>query len=104
MTTTSSFMSTVPAEDATFRSITESSWLMTVSFRLVVERSGRRLQLFRRGAQRTERDERLAFFDEVSGELRRVAAADVLRRVDGPGRDEQGLACLERHRRPALEP
>jgi hypothetical protein len=35
------------------------------------------------------RDKRLAFFDDIRGELRCAAAADVLRRVDRSGRDEQ---------------
>src|SRR3712207_9180833 len=56
------------------------------------------------GARLARRDERLAFLDDVRGELRRVAAADVLRRVDRPGGDEQGLAGLEPHRRRAPEP
>src|SRR5215212_1149700 len=48
-------------------------------------------------------EERLPFFDDVRGEFRPVAAADVLRRVDRSGRDEQDVAGLERHRRPALD-
>src|SRR5215207_9486835 len=99
MTTTSSFMSTVPAEDARSRSITDSSWLMTDSSGVLT-----RSRLLHRGAHRTEGDERLALFDEIRGELRGVAGADVLRRVDRSGRDEKSFADLERHRRPALEP
>src|SRR5262245_39782357 len=48
-------------------------------------------------------DERLSFFDDVRGELGPVAAADVLRRVDRSGRDEQDVAGLERDRRLALD-
>src|SRR5438094_316953 len=51
-----------------------------------------------------QHDERLPFFDNVRGELRRVAAGDVLYLVDRSGRDEQDLAGLERHRRLALQP
>jgi hypothetical protein len=47
--------------------------------------------------------ERLAFLDNIRGELGAVAAADVLRRVDRAGRDEQHVAGLERHRRLALD-
>jgi hypothetical protein len=46
-----------------------------------------------------QRDERLPFFDDIRGELCSVAAADVLRRVDRFGRDEQDVAGLERRRR-----
>ena len=45
----------------------------------------------------------LAFFDDVRGDFRCVAAADVLHRVRYFRRDEQHIAGLERHRRPALE-
>src|SRR5260370_34997903 len=48
-------------------------------------------------------DERFAFFDDIAAELRGVAAADILRRVNRPGRDEQDAAGLERHRRLALD-
>src|SRR2546428_9819471 len=48
-----------------------------------------------------QHDERLPFFDDIRGELRPVAAADVLCCVDRSGRDEQDLADLERHRRVA---
>src|SRR5712691_10831137 len=48
-------------------------------------------------------DERLPFFDDIRGELRPGAAADVLGRVDRSGRDEQDVAGLERHRRLALD-
>src|SRR3954463_15723890 len=50
-----------------------------------------------------QRDSRLPFFEDVGGEFRRIAAADILRRVDRSGRDEQDVAGLERHRRFALE-
>src|SRR5262245_52510610 len=50
-----------------------------------------------------QHDERLAFFDDVRGELCGVAAADVFHRVDRSGRNKQDIAGLERHRRPALE-
>src|SRR5215216_4751258 len=48
-------------------------------------------------------DERLPFFDDIRGELGPVAAADVLRRVDRSGRDEQDLAGFERRRRLSLD-
>src|SRR5215213_8561174 len=51
-----------------------------------------------------QHDERHPFDDDIRGKLRRVAAADVLYRVDRFGRDKQDLAGLERHRRLALEP
>src|SRR5947208_14796958 len=38
---------------------------------------------------RGQRNERLPFFDDIGGELRSVARADVLRTVDGACRDEQ---------------
>ena len=44
-------------------------------------------------------DERLPFFDDMRGELCPVAAANVLRRVDRSGRDEQDVARLDRYRR-----
>src|SRR5262245_40741842 len=47
--------------------------------------------------------ERLPFFDDIRGELRPVAGADVPRRVDRSGRDEQDVAGLERDRRLALD-
>src|SRR5262245_45999623 len=50
-----------------------------------------------------QHDERLTFSDDISGELRRVAAADVLCRVNGSGWDEQDVAGLERSRRLALD-
>src|SRR4051812_32326861 len=103
MTTTSSFMSTVPAEGATSRSITVSGWLMTVSSGALFARSRPGLRSLHRGAHRTERHERLAFFDDIRGKLRGGAATGILRRVDRSGRDEQSLPGLERHRRPALE-
>jgi hypothetical protein len=49
-------------------------------------------------------EELLAPFDDVCSELRAVAAADVLHRVDRFGRDEQDVAGFERRRRPALHP
>ena len=66
---------------------------------------GRRLRAIKGGARhaRAAFDKRLPIFDDIRGELRRVAAADVLRRVDRSSRDEQDLAGLERHRRLALE-
>src|SRR5882724_5619912 len=48
-------------------------------------------------------DERFAFFDDIRAELRGVATADILRRVNRPGGDEQEAAGLERHRRLALD-
>src|SRR6266702_2669010 len=56
-----------------------------------------------RGRSLDHHDERLPFFDDIRGELRPGAAADVLRRVDRSGRDEQDVAGLERHRRLALD-
>src|SRR5215510_4965271 len=56
-----------------------------------------------RGDRLTQHDERLPFFDDIGGELRRVAAADILRRMDLSGRDEQDVAGLERYRRLALD-
>ena len=50
-----------------------------------------------------QHDERLAFFDDIRGELRRVAGAYVLHRVDRFGRDEQDLARDERRRRLAFD-
>jgi hypothetical protein len=49
------------------------------------------------------RDERLPFFDDIRGELRRVAIADVRHPVDHSGRDEKDLASLVRRRRLALD-
>src|SRR5262249_34434289 len=40
--------------------------------------------------------------DEVGGELRRLAAADVPDRVDSLGRDEEDLAGIDGRRRPPL--
>ena len=45
----------------------------------------------------------ISVFHDRGGELRRLAGADVPRRVDFSGRDEQGLTGLERHRWLALE-
>src|SRR6266446_4674900 len=56
-----------------------------------------------RGRSLDHHDERLPFFHDIRGELRPGAAADVLRRVDRSGRDEQDVAGLERHRRLALD-
>jgi hypothetical protein len=50
-----------------------------------------------------QHDERLPLFDDIRGELRRIAAAYVLHRVDRFGRDEKDLARLDRHRRLALD-
>src|SRR5688572_1620014 len=102
MTTTSSFMSTIPAEGATSRSITVLSWLMTVSFCVLLNLKPSP-PVTSPGGHLTQHDERLPFFDDIRGELRRVAAADVLHRVDLSGRDEQDVAGLERHRRLALQ-
>ena len=55
------------------------------------------------GRSLRQRNERLPFLDDIRGEFRPVAAADVLRRVDRSGRNEQDLARLERHRRLALD-
>ena len=43
------------------------------------------------------------FFYDVRGQFRPVAAADVLRRVDRAGRNEQNVTGLKRHRRLALD-
>src|SRR5215212_866623 len=51
-----------------------------------------------------QHDERLPFFDDVRGELRRVGGAHILHRVDRFGRHEEDLARLERRRWLALEP
>src|SRR6185436_16866293 len=50
-----------------------------------------------------QRDERLPFFDDIRGELRPVAGADVLHPVDRLSRDEEHVAGLVRRRRPALD-
>ena len=42
-----------------------------------------------------EHEERLAFLDDVGGELGRIAAADVAHRVDRLGGDQQDLAGVE---------
>src|SRR5262249_29449612 len=55
------------------------------------------------GASLDQLEERHTFLDDIRGELRGVDAADVLRRVDRSGRDEQDVAGLKRHRRPALD-
>src|SRR4029453_7311130 len=44
-------------------------------------------------------EKRLAFFDDVGGELTAGAAADVPGRMDRSGRNEEDIAGLERHRR-----
>src|SRR5215470_2674639 len=48
-------------------------------------------------------EQRLAFFDDIGGELARGDAADVLRRMDRSGRNEEYVPGLERHRRLALD-
>src|SRR6266850_2426022 len=55
--------------------------------------------LMRISLTRGQRNERLPFCDEIRGELRSVASADVLRAVDGSCRDEQD----DRPRRLALD-
>ena len=50
-----------------------------------------------------QRDERLPFLDDIRGELRPVAAADVLNPVDRSGRDEEDVAGLIRRWRLALD-
>ena len=52
---------------------------------------------------RHHHDQRLALLDNIGGEFRPVAAAHVLRRVDGSGRSEQDVAGRERHRRLAFD-
>src|SRR5260370_40179071 len=47
-------------------------------------------------------EQRLAFLDDVGRELTAGAAADVLRRVDRSGGNEEDVAGLERHRRLVL--
>src|SRR4249919_2385691 len=46
---------------------------------------------------------RFPFFEDIRGKLLRDAAADVLRRVDRSGWDEEDVAGLERHWRLALD-
>src|SRR5712664_4446464 len=58
--------------------------------------------LMRISLTRGQCDEGLPFFDDVRGELRSVAAAEVLRAVDGSCRDEQDVG-LDRPRRLALD-
>ena len=66
---------------------------MTVSFRvLLMPMPSRRVTSPERSL--AQHNERLAFFDDVGGELRRVAAPDIFRCVDRSGRDEQDLAAL----------
>src|SRR5262249_32627048 len=48
-------------------------------------------------------EKRLSFFDDIRGELRAFAAADVLCCVDRSSRDEQNVAGFERHRRLSLD-
>src|SRR5215213_4237368 len=50
-----------------------------------------------------QHDERLAFLDDIRGELRHVAVAYVLHRVDRFGRDEKDLARVDRGRWLALD-
>jgi hypothetical protein len=45
-----------------------------------------------------EHEERLAFFDDISGKFCRVGGAYVLHRVDRFGRDEKDLARVDRRR------
>src|SRR5712692_8440730 len=59
--------------------------------------------LMRISLTRGQRNERLPIFDEIRGELRSVARADVLRAVDGSCRDEQDVTGLDRPRRLALD-
>ena len=47
--------------------------------------------------------ERFPLFDDIRGQLRSFPAADVPRRVDLSGRDEEDIARLERHRRLSLD-
>ena len=51
-----------------------------------------------------QHEKRLAFLDDVGGELAGIAAADVLHFVGRTVRDEQHLAGLDGHRRPTVEP
>src|SRR5260370_4200404 len=48
-------------------------------------------------------EQRLAFLDDVGGQLTAGAAADVFRRVDRSGGNEENIAGLERHRRLVLD-
>lgn len=50
-----------------------------------------------------QREERLAFLDDIGGEDRRVAAADVPYRVNRSSRDGQGVTGVERPRRLAFD-
>src|SRR4051812_19854107 len=50
-----------------------------------------------------DRDEWLSLFDDIGGEFRCDSNADVLHRVDRSGRDEQHVAGMENHRRPAVD-
>ena len=49
------------------------------------------------------REERFSLFDDIRREFPSAAGADVPRRVDRSGRDEQDVAGLEGHRRLALQ-
>src|SRR5215831_669391 len=49
-----------------------------------------------------QRDDRLAFLNDVGGEFGRVAAADIAHRVDRSGRDGQGVTGIARPGRLAL--
>ena len=44
-------------------------------------------------------EERFPFFDDIGGQLRAFPVADVLRRVNRAGRDEENVARLQRDRR-----
>src|SRR5215472_3677695 len=61
-------------------------------------RLGSGTALHRSWASVGSREERLAFLDDIGGELRPAAGADVLRLVDLPGRDEVDVSRLECHR------
>jgi hypothetical protein len=67
------------------------------SLPLPLRRKMKRLALLGR------REERLPFFDDIRGEFRGVAAADVAHRVDYPGRDGQSLASVVHLRRLVLD-
>src|SRR3954447_1588880 len=55
------------------------------------------------GVRLASHEQRLAFFDDVGGELRRLAGADVAHRVGCTGRDEKDLAGFQRDRRLTVE-
>ena len=68
---------------------------MTISFHKTYDVS--------RACSLDQHDERLPFFDDIRGELRRVGGAYVPHRVDRFGRDEKDLARPERRRWLALD-